>query len=98
MLFVKDMLFLDGSMATMAPNIDLLGEIVRIVMYFYEHHGERIARDIGLDPTAAPVIDMDGIRASFGLVEPVETLTHRELRERREIIRKRMEQHRGRGR
>jgi ubiquinone biosynthesis protein len=98
MLYVKDMLFLDGSMATMAPDIDLLGEIVRIVMYFHEHHGEQIARDMGLDPDAAPVIDMDGIRASFGVVEPVESLTHRELRERRELIRKRLEQRRGRQR
>ncbi len=98
MLYVKDMLFLDGSMATMAPDIDLLGEIVRIVMYFHEHHGERIARDMGLDPEAAPVINLDGIRASFGVVEPVERLTHRELRARRELIRSRLEEHRGRSR
>jgi len=94
MLYVKDMLFLDGSLATMAPDIDLLGEIVRIVTYFYEHHGERLARELGLDPAADPAIDLDGIRASFGLVEPVETLTHRELRQRREVIRRRFEEQR----
>jgi ubiquinone biosynthesis protein len=94
MLYVKDMLFIDGSMTSMAPDIDLIGEIVRIVMYFYEHHGERLARDIGLDPTAAPVVDLDGIRASFGITEPVSSLTHRELRQRRETIRLRMEEHR----
>ncbi|HUO48375.1 MAG TPA: AarF/ABC1/UbiB kinase family protein, partial [Acidimicrobiales bacterium] len=98
MLYVKDMLFLDGSMATMAPDIDLLAEIVRIVTYFYEHHGEQIARDMGLDPASAPVIDLDGIRAGFGVTEPVTSLTHRELRERREAIRRRLEEHRGRGR
>jgi ubiquinone biosynthesis protein len=98
MLYVKDMLFFDGSMATMAPDIDLLGEIVRIVMYFHEHHGERIARDMGLDPQATPVIDLDGIRASFGVVEPLETFTHRELRARREVIRNRFEERRDRSR
>ena len=98
MLYVKDMLFLDGAMAIMAPDVDLLGEIVRIVMYFHEHHGERIARDMGIDPAAAPVIDLDGIRACFGVAEPVSSLTHRELRERREVIRRRLEEHRERGR
>ncbi len=92
MLFVKDMLFLDGAMALMAPDIDILGEIVNIVVYFHEHHGERIARDIGLDPTAAPVVDLSGIRASLGVTDS-EGLTYRELQQRRELIRRRLEQH-----
>jgi ubiquinone biosynthesis protein len=97
MLFVKDMLFLDGAIALMAPDIDMIGEIVAIVMHFHEHHGERIARDIGIAFSDIPDIDMDAIRASFGVTEPVERLTYRELQERREIIRRRLE-HRQRGR
>ena len=34
MLFVKDILFLDGAMALMAPDVDLLGEIMNVVMLF----------------------------------------------------------------
>jgi len=93
MLFVKDMLFLDGAIAVMAPDIDMIGEIVAIVMHFHEHHGERIAREIGMAFKDMPDIDMDAIRASFGVTEPVEQLTYRELLERRELIRRRLEHH-----
>lgn len=93
MLYVKDMLFLDGALALMAPDIDMIGEIVAIVMYFHEHHGERIARDIGIVPSAMPEVDLDAIRASFGVTEPVEQLTYRDLQERRELIRRRLEHH-----
>ncbi len=47
MLFVKDMLFLNGAMATMAPDVDILAEILAIVTYFNLHHGEQISRDVG---------------------------------------------------
>jgi len=97
MLFVKDMIFLDGAMATMAPTVDVLAEIVAVVMYFHVHHGERIAREMGLADGTVPAVDIDGIRASFGITEPVDHLTYRELQERRELIRRRMEQ-RQRGR
>jgi ubiquinone biosynthesis protein len=70
---------------------------VAIVTYFHEHHGERIARDMGIDRSAEPVIDLDGVRASFGLTDPVERFTYRELRERRELIRHRLEQRQRRG-
>jgi len=93
MLYVKDMLFLDGAMAQMAPEVDVLAEIVAVVMYFHEHHGERITRDLGLDPGAVPAVDLDGIRAGFGITEPVDRLTYQELQERRELIRRRLEQH-----
>ncbi len=93
MLYVKDMLFLDGALALMAPDIDMIAEIVTIVMHFHEHHGARIAAEMGMEQPAIPVIDLDGIRASFGVTEPVEQLTYRDLQERRELIRKRLEHH-----
>ncbi len=92
MLFVKDMVFLDGAMASMAPTVDVLAEIVAVVMYFHVHHGERIAREMGLADGTVPAVDIEGIRASFGITEPVDHLTYRELQERRELIRRRMEQ------
>jgi len=98
MLYVKDMLFLDGALAVMAPNVDVIGEIVKIVLYFHERYGERIAREMGLEPGTVPELDVAGIRASFGVTEPVEQLTYAELQERRELIRRRLEQHQRRPR
>ena len=34
MLFVKNLVFLDGAIATLAPDLDLLAEITNIAMYF----------------------------------------------------------------
>ena len=90
MLFVKDLLFLDGAVATLAPGIDLLGEVALIATYFAERYGERIAAEIGLDPRAVPV-DLDGLRASMGLSIDTEQLTYRELQERRETLRRKFE-------
>ncbi len=96
MLFVKDMLFLDGALGTLAPDVDLFAEITHIATYFATQHGEQIAKDIGVDPRQMEV-DLDGMRASMGLKEDVTGITHRELQERRAIIRKRMEEHRRKG-
>jgi ubiquinone biosynthesis protein len=96
MLFVKNMLFLDEAVATMAPDIDVIGEVLRLSAYFTERHGSRIAADIGIDPTQIRV-DTDGLRAALGVVEPVDRITYRELQERRELMRKRMESHRRQG-
>ncbi|HLN06946.1 MAG TPA: AarF/UbiB family protein [Acidimicrobiales bacterium] len=90
MLFVKDMLFLDGAVATLAPGIDLLGEVALIATYFADRYGERIAAEIGLDPRTVPV-DLDGLRASMGLSTDTEQLTYRELQERRETLRRKFE-------
>ena len=93
MLFVKDLLFLDGALATLAPDIDLFGEVTRIATYFTARYGARIAADIGVDPRANPV-DMDAVRAGLGVGTEVDQLTYRDLQARRELIRKRMEDHR----
>ncbi len=91
MLFVKDMLFIDGALATLAPDVDLFAEITWIAMWFAEQHGEKIAAEMGIDLSTAAV-DLDGLRASIGVDSSVQTLTHRELQQRREIIRKRFEE------
>jgi ubiquinone biosynthesis protein len=88
MLFVKNLVFLDGAIATMAPDLDLFAEIAQISMYFADTHGERIAADIGIDPRTYQ-LDMAGVKASFGLDDSTDSLTYRDLQERREIIRSR---------
>lgn len=97
MLFVKDMLFIDGAVAVMAPEVDLFAEITTLVMYLAGRHGDRLAREVGVNP-AKMQVDLSVLRNSMGLAEEVQSLSYNELRERRELILKRLEsrQHRGR--
>ena len=97
MLFIKDMLFIDNALATLAPDVNIFDEIGHIANYFAVRHGERIAADVGIDPRGLPV-DLSGMKASFGLTPDVESLTYRELQQRRETIRRRMEDHHRPGR
>jgi len=85
MLYVKNMLFIDGSIASLAPSLDLFQETARIYAYFAATHGERIARDIGLDPRQN-ALDLGGLRASMGLENDVTSLTHEQLQERRHTL------------
>lgn len=96
MLFIKDLLFLDSSMPRYAPDVDIFAEITSLAAYFAAKHGERIASDVGIDPRVIPV-DLEGVRGTLGLDSSVQQITYRELHERREVIRKRME-HRDRPR
>ncbi|MEX2658241.1 MAG: AarF/UbiB family protein [Acidimicrobiales bacterium] len=89
MLFVKNMVFLDGAIASLAPNLDLFREIAEIATYFTVHHGERLAREMGVEPTGFEV-DLTGVKASFGLDADHEGLTYAQLLERRETIKKRL--------
>ncbi len=95
MLYVKNMVFLDGAMARLAPDLDLLGEIAKISLMFAERHGERLGRELGIDHQAVE-INMDGVKASLGVDNSVDRLTYRELQARRDLIQKRMRDHVGR--
>lgn len=92
MLFVKNMLFLDSSMPKYAPDVDIFAEITSLTGYFATKYGEKLTGDIGIDPRLAQV-DLEGFKGSLGLDSSVESITYRELHERREIIRKRMRNH-----
>ena len=90
MLFIKDILFLNGAMATMAPDVDILGEILAVVTYFTERHGEQIAREVGVELLESP-IDLDGYRAAMGFPDETDPITFQDLQERRELIRRRLQ-------
>ena len=87
MLFVKNMLFLDGAIAMHAPQMDLFAEIMEISAYFTEAHGERLAREAGINASDL-VVDLDSIKRSLGL--PEGGLSYADLQGRRELIRKRL--------
>jgi ubiquinone biosynthesis protein len=92
MLYVKNLVFLDGAIARLAPELDLIGEVANISMLFAQKHGARLGRELGIDPSSVE-FDMDGVKASMGLDPSVNRLTYRELQERRALIQKRMADH-----
>ncbi|HWJ62750.1 MAG TPA: AarF/UbiB family protein [Acidimicrobiales bacterium] len=98
MLFVKNLVFLDGAIATLAPDLDLFGEIAAIALYFNQRHGRQIAADAGLGP-ATWDLDLSAFQESVG-IDPTEggVLTHRELQDRRREVRDRIELRPGRRR
>jgi ubiquinone biosynthesis protein len=77
-------------MATMAPDVDILGEILAVVTYFTEHHGDQIAREVGVELLETP-IDLDGYRAAMGFPDESDPITFHDLQERRELIRRRLQ-------
>jgi ubiquinone biosynthesis protein len=91
MLFVKNMVFLDGAIASLAPDIDLFAEIESIALMFAQKHGERIVAQLGLEADEAWSPDMSGIRAGFGLDDSTPSLTHRELQARRAQVREKFD-------
>jgi ubiquinone biosynthesis protein len=95
MLFVKNLVFLDGAIATLAPDLDIIGEIGHVSMHFATVHGERLAGELGMAPGDGYELDLSGVKASFGLESSVEGITYRDLQARRELIRERL-QKRGR--
>jgi ubiquinone biosynthesis protein len=87
MLYVKNLVFLDGAIARLAPDLDILAEVANISVMFAQRHGEQLGRDLGIVEVE---VDLDGVKAGFGLDPSVERLTHRELQARRALIQQRM--------
>jgi ubiquinone biosynthesis protein len=97
MLFVKDMMFLNSATAVLAPDVDMLAQMMAVYAYFAQTHGERILRDVGIDAAqAAP--DPDAIKAAFLVDSDADTLTFRDLQARREQVREKLAAQRRRGR
>ena len=89
MLFVKNLMFLNAATATLAPDLDLIAEVVNVHTHFTLTHGERIAQDLGEAAISQP-IDLDSVKASFLVSPDTERVTFSELQERRRTIIKRM--------
>jgi len=97
MLFVKNMMFLDGAIARLAPELDILEEIQQVHAEIAARHGARLAADLGIDPALAAQFDVDAIKAAMGLSPDVEKLTYRDVQARREVIRSKLEEKRRKG-
>jgi len=90
MLYVKNLVFLDGAIARLAPDLDIFAEITQISMYFVQNHGEKLFAEAGFDASAFEV-DLAGVKDSIGLDRSVDRFTYRDLQERRELIKTRFE-------
>ena len=90
MLFVKNMMFLDGAIARLAPDLDILERDPAGA-----HRDRARATASGSPPSSASIprspteFDMDAVKAAHGLSADVETLTYRDVQERRELIQQR---------
>jgi ubiquinone biosynthesis protein len=97
MLFVKNTMFLNSATAILAPDLDMLAQMMSIYMYFAETHGDRILREVGIDASrAAP--DPDAMKAAFLVDSDADTLTFRELQVRRDEVRLKLARQRQRQR
>jgi ubiquinone biosynthesis protein len=97
MLFVKNTMFLNSATAILAPDLDMLQQMMNIYMYFAETHGDRILREVGIDASrAAP--DTDAMKAAFLVDSDTDTLTFRELQARRDEVRDKLQRQRQRRR
>lgn len=91
MLYAKDMLFFDGAVAELAPDLNMFAEVARIYTYFATRHAHTIAAQIGVDPSRSE-LDLTGVKASLGLESEAESITHREIQDRRRIVQKKLEE------
>ena len=48
MLYVKNMVFLDGAIARLAPDLDILAEIADHLGEFAQRHGAQVGRELGI--------------------------------------------------
>ncbi len=94
MLFVKNMMFVDAAIGTLAPDLDLFGEVAHIATYFAQNHGQRLASEMGVAGDQFEV-DLTSFKDSLGVDRSTETVTYNDLRARRELIQKRMRSHHG---
>ncbi len=90
MLYVKNLIFIDGAIARLAPELDMFAVVTDIATHFATTHGATIAQQLGVAQEEWK-LDLDGVKAGFG-VDPTEMdqLTYAELQERRKLINKRL--------
>ena len=90
MLFVKNLVFLDGAIARLAPDLDLFAEIAHVATYFATTHGARLPpRSVWIRrSTLRPRRHEGCVRCRWQRREDDVS----ELQERRETIRKRLQE------
>lgn len=90
MLYIKNLIFIDGAIATLAPELDMFAAVTDVATHFATTHGAEIAAQLGVAQQTWE-LDLDGMKAGFG-VDPATTdrLTYAELKQRRALIQRRL--------
>ena len=96
MLFVKNMMFVDAAIGTLAPDLDLMGEVAAIAGHFATKHGETLATEMGIQPGDFQV-DLTSFKDSLGVDRTTESITYAELQQRRQLIESRLRDREGSG-
>jgi ubiquinone biosynthesis protein len=91
MLFVKNLMFLDAAIGSLAPQLDILAELEKVHTDIAIRHGERLARDLGIDVSDV-TFDPDAVKAAMGVSLDVERLTYEDVLRRRETVKQRLEE------
>jgi len=92
MLFVKNLMFVDAAIGALAPDLDLFGEVTHIATYFAQNHGQQLASEMGQAGKNIEV-DLTSFKDSLGVDRSTESISYTDLRERRELIGRRMSDH-----
>jgi ubiquinone biosynthesis protein len=79
-LYVKGSVYLNGAIAALAADVDMIGEMGHIIEHFAAAHGEQVSAEIGVDLST---IDGDAVAAQMRTQMGVDsdTLTMREIHE-----------------
>ncbi len=75
MLFIKNMVFLDGAIATLAPDLDLFAELAEITTTFTTRHAAQLTADLG-GLMNGWEMDLTGVKAGYGVDPTVTESTH----------------------
>lgn len=91
MLYIKNLIFIDGAIATLAPELDMFSAVTDVATHFATTHGQTIAGQLGMGEKEMD-LDLDGIKANLGGLDPdsVDELTYQDLKERRALIQRRL--------
>ena len=88
-LFMKDMMFLDGAMATLAPELNILSELTFLIDHFTTQHGARIAEEIGIDLNT---LDIDLSDLETMMSAGADGFTYNDIQDRRLQMRSKMQE------
>ncbi len=89
MLYAKNLIFIENSIAELAPQLDLFELVNNVAMHFASEHGSSITKQLGVKESDWE-LDLDGIKAGFWVDPKNESLTYAELLERRKVIKSRL--------
>ena len=81
--------FIERSFGALDADFGGVLSLERSAVHRFAAASEQLAREVGMDPTIYEY-DEDGIRAAFGVDDTTESMTYRQLQERRQLIRSRL--------